>query len=129
MSEGQRVLVSSPRTRRARAVAAPGPDAGWDLLHDLDQQTELGTVYARALIRAQLRTALVTCALVLLVVVGLPLLFALAPPVSRARVSGVPLSWVILIGGVQPVWIAAAFLHVRRAERTEREFVRMVGRR
>ena len=57
---------------------------------------------------------------------GLPLLLMLVPAVSRARVYGVPLAWALLVLGVQPVWAAVAVRHVRHAERTEREFARLV---
>ncbi|MEU8345874.1 hypothetical protein AB0C74_29600 [Spirillospora sp. NPDC048832] len=74
---------------------------------------------ARALIRAQLRTALGTCSIVMSVLVGLPLL-ALVPPVARARAHGLPVLWLVLAAGVQPVWIAVAVRQMRRAERAER---------
>jgi hypothetical protein len=122
-SEPRRVVVSSPRTHRARS----GPvGTGWRITWDLDEQTELGTGYARALIRAQLRTALLTAAVVLAGVIGLPLLLMLVPAVSQARVYGVPLVWPLLVLGVHPVWIIVAARHVRQVERTEREFVRLV---
>ncbi len=69
--------------------------------------------------RAQLRIALGTCAIVATVLVGLPLL-ALVPAVARARVHGVPLYWLVLVLGVQPVWIAVSFRQLRRAEQAER---------
>ncbi|MGI5168703.1 hypothetical protein ACQEU3_30580 [Spirillospora sp. CA-253888] len=123
-----RVLVSSPRTRRARSLPPGAPRPSWDIARDLDEQTELGAVYARALIRAQLRTALATCAPVGLVLAGLPLLMSHAPELNRVRVYEVPLPWLVLALGVQPVWVALAARHVRRAERVERDFVRLVDR-
>jgi hypothetical protein len=39
---------------------------------DLDEQTELGTVYVRSLMRVQFRLALVTSAIVVMVAAGLP---------------------------------------------------------
>ncbi|MFA1547496.1 hypothetical protein [Actinomadura chokoriensis] len=73
----------------------------------------------RALIRAQLRTALGTCAIVLTVLAGLPLL-ALVPAVAHAHAHGVPLFWAVLASGVQPFLIAVSFRQLRRAERSER---------
>ncbi|MEU5881711.1 hypothetical protein [Spirillospora sp. NPDC047279] len=124
MTDQRRVAVSSPRTHRARA------DGGgrWSLAHDLDEQTELGAVYVRALIRAQLRTALATLAIVAFVVIGLPLLLLALPVLARSRLHGVPVSWLGLALCVHPIWIAAAARHLRQAERTEREFVGLVDR-
>lgn len=78
----------------------------------------------RALIRAQARLALATSAVVFLLLAGLPLLFALSPGLSHVRLLGVRLPWLILCGGVQPVWVVAARRHVRLAERAERDFTR-----
>ncbi len=101
---------------RAAGAGPPRPDP----LHTALQTAPApGAAEVRALIRAQLRTALGTCAIVAAVLAGLPLL-ALVPAVARARVHGVPLCWLVLVGGVQPFWIAIAFRQLRRAERAER---------
>ncbi|WP_169807839.1 hypothetical protein [Actinomadura hibisca] len=123
--------MSSPRTRRARALpdgAGAARSPSWNIARDLDEQTELGAVYARDLIRAQLRAALGTCALVGLVLAGLPLLLSRVPELNRVRVYEVPLPWLVLALGVQPVWVLLAARHVRRAERVERDFTRLVDR-
>jgi hypothetical protein len=69
--------------------------------------------------RAQARVALATCAIVTVAVVGLPLLFACAPCLSRIRLLGIRLPWLILCVILPPVWVATARRHVRRAERVE----------
>jgi hypothetical protein len=104
----ERVIVTSPRVRARRQPAG--------------EHAEVGTVQVRVLMRAQARVALVTCAIVLLILTGLPLLFACAPGLSHVRLFGVRLPWLILCGAVQPVWVAAASRHVRLAERLERAF-------
>src|SRR5689334_22906765 len=76
----------------------------------------------KALMRAQARLAFVTCAVVFVILLGLPLLFALAPGLSHIRLFGVRLPWLILCGGVPPVWVVAAGRHVRRAELVESTF-------
>ncbi|MGW5415703.1 hypothetical protein [Actinomadura geliboluensis] len=108
----------------ARAAAPETPDA--DPLHTGPPSTAApgtapppGPAETRALIRAQLRAALGTCAIVMAVLVGLPLL-ALVPPVARARAHGLPVLWLVLAAGVQPVWVAVAVRQLRRAERAER---------
>ncbi|WP_242892165.1 hypothetical protein [Actinomadura litoris] len=83
---------------------------------------------ARALIRVQLRAALTTGATVMIVVTGLPLLLALAPALGRLRADGVPLAWAVLALGIQPVWVAASLLHLRRAEGAERALTRQTSR-
>jgi hypothetical protein len=95
---------------------------------DIDEQTELGAVYVRSLMRVQLRLALVTCGIVAIVVGLLPLAFALVPKLSAVKPLGLPLPWLVLGLGVQPLWIAAAARYVRRAERAERDFIDLVAR-
>jgi hypothetical protein len=104
----ERVTITSPRTR------APRRPAG--------DPTEISAVQVRALMRVQATLAMVTCAIVVLVLAGLPLLFACAPGLSRVRLMGIRLPWLILCGGVPPVWVAVASRHVRLAERVERAF-------
>jgi uncharacterized membrane protein (DUF485 family) len=98
------------------------------VVRDIDEQTELGAVYVRSLMRAQLRLALVTSLIVLTVVGGLPLLFALVPKLSGLRILGVPVPWLVLALCIPPVWIVTAAWHVRQAERTERDFTEIVER-
>ncbi|MEV5574625.1 hypothetical protein AB0L06_31710 [Spirillospora sp. NPDC052269] len=132
----RRVVVASPRTRVARSLpaldadepyAGPYTGPGWNIATDLDEQTELGAVFARTLIRAQFRTALGTGGLVLVVVALLPLL-AFVP--GRAHVGPVclPLPWLVLAVLIQPLWIYAARRQARLAESAERDFARLVGR-
>jgi hypothetical protein len=109
MTDRVTVSVSSARARTPRRP--PGDD---------QDQTDLPQV--RTLIRVQARLALVTSALVVALLAGLPLLFACAPGLSHIRLLGIRLPWLILCGGVQPVWVVAARRHVRLAERAERAF-------
>jgi len=123
----------TPPKRRVVVIsrsAAPVSVAGtrWPVTRELHEQTELGAVYVRSLMRAQLRLALRVAAVVLAVVGGLPLVFALGPVIARTRMGGVPVPWLVLELCIQPVWIAAAAWHVRQAERTERDFTEMVER-
>jgi hypothetical protein len=122
MTEVRRVVVTGPRARGVRVPPYP------QVTRDIDEQTELGAVYVRSLIRAQLRLAVVSCGIVVLVVVLLPLTFALAPALAAVKLVGVPLPWLVLGLGVHPLWISAAAGHVHRAERAERDFVDLVTR-
>ncbi|MEV0664325.1 hypothetical protein ACIBI3_14310 [Actinomadura luteofluorescens] len=89
----------------------------------------LGPAETRLLIRAQLRTALGTGAFVMTVVTVLPALMVIVPAVARARVHGVPLPWLVLAFGIQPVWVAVSFRQLGRAERVERDLTRPADRR
>ena len=122
MAETRRVVVTGPRVRGVR-VPTYSP-----VTRDIDEQTELGAVYVRSLMRVQLRLALVTCGIVAIVVGLLPLAFALVPKLSAVKPLGLPLPWLVLGLGVQPLWIAAAARYVRRAERAERDFIDLVAR-
>jgi hypothetical protein len=102
-----RVTVTVSRARRRRP-----PDEG----------SEPDPAHVRSLIRTQARLALATSAIVFALLAGLPMLFALAPGLSHVRLLGIRLPWLILCGGVQPIWVVAARRHVRLAERAERAF-------
>jgi hypothetical protein len=95
---------------------------------EIDEQTRLGEVYMRSLLRSQLRLALSVLAATAVLLGGLPLLFVLVPPVAQAHVLGVPLPWLLLGGLSYPLlWLAARY-HVRHCERLEAEFTDAVGR-
>lgn len=108
----ERVTVTTPRGCAGR-VPRRRPPGAW---------TGPGTGRARSLIRAQARLALGTCAVVALVTGGLPVLFACDTGLSRIRLLGVRLPWLILCAAVPLLWVAVARRHVRLAERADREF-------
>jgi hypothetical protein len=116
-----RVVVTGPATRTPVRTR-------WPVTRELDDNTELGAVYLRSLMRAQFLLALRVTAVVLAVVGGLPLVFALGPMITRLRMAGVPVPWLVLGACIQPVWIAVAAWHVRQAERVEEEFTELVER-
>jgi hypothetical protein len=108
----ERVTVTRPRSARpARRVAGDGGPA------------DAGSV--RALMRVQAGHAALTCAIVALISGGLPLLFAWEPALSRVRLGGVRLPWLVLCAVVPLLWVAVARRHVRLAERAERDFAAM----
>ncbi len=115
-----RVRVTSPQTRGAtRPIART-------VTTEIDAQTELGAIYVRSLLRAQLRLAMGILFLLGVLLGGLPLLFAFAPRLGAYQVLGMPLAWGLLAFGVYPVLIVLGWAYVRRAERTERDFIAMV---
>ena len=115
----RREVVTGPRrdvrrNRRRSAVA------------DLDQQTRIGRVYLRALMRTQLLLGLATVAVVVVPLAVLPLLFGVVPGVRDLQVGPIPLWWLILGFLVYPAILAVGWWYVRAAERTEAQFTDLV---
>jgi hypothetical protein len=122
IDRSRRVVVTGPRTRSATRPTQRG-------VLDLDEQTTVGEVYLRSLMRAQLRLAMTVCLAVLLVGGGLPLIFALWPAARSYRVAGLELPWLLLGLLVYPALVLGGWAYVRVAERNERNFVALVERR
>ena len=118
----ERVRVTSPRTTSGRR--RPPPSAA----HEIDAQSQVGEVYLRSLLRAQLRLAVAVVVLLAVLVGGLPLVFWLLPEVSQARFLGMPLAWGLLGFLVYPTLLAIGWWYVRAAERNERAFTDVVER-
>jgi hypothetical protein len=119
----QRVTVTSPRmTARPRPPSRSGT-------RDLVEQTGVGEVYTRSLLRTQLRIGLSAVALTVLGIGVLPALFALEPQLSGVRVLTVPLPWLLAGVAVYPLLVGVGWWYVRAAERAEREFADLVERR
>lgn len=109
----RRVVVTGPprRTRRASGYYRPRTE--------IDEQTTLGHTYVRSLMRSQLRAALAVVAVLGLLICPLPLLFATIPDSER-------LEWTVLGFCLYAPLVLLARWYVRRAERNERDFVRLV---
>ncbi|CAL9373912.1 hypothetical protein [Streptomyces sp. enrichment culture] len=108
-----RVLVTGPPRRTRR------PPAHYRPRTEIDEQTTLGHTYVRSLMRSQLRAALTALAVLALLVGPLPLLFSAIPAARR-------LEWALLGFGLYAPLVLLARWYVRRAERNERDFVRLV---
>jgi hypothetical protein len=119
----QRVLVTSPRmTARPRPPSRSGT-------RDIVEQTGVGEVYTRSLLRTQLRIGLSAVALTVLGIGAMPALFALEPQLAGVRVLTVPLPWLLAGVAVYPLLVGVGWWYVRAAERSEREFADLVERR
>lgn len=116
-----RVTVTSPRTAAARRRRYP-------VTREIDEQTRVGEIYMRSLLRTQFRLAMFVCTLLACLVGGLPLLFLLLPHLRDLRLAGIPLPWLILAGLIYPALVGGAWLYVRQAERNERHFAELVER-
>ncbi|MFV0137353.1 hypothetical protein ACLGIH_29875 [Streptomyces sp. HMX87] len=109
----RRVVVTGP-PRRSRPVSGY-----YRPRTEIEEQTTLGHTYVRSLMRTQLRAALAVCAVLVLLIGPLPLVFAAAPDARR-------LEWAILGFGLYVPLVLLARWYVRRAERNERALVRLV---
>jgi hypothetical protein len=118
----RRVTITSPRTSAARKRRTPAAQ-------EIDEQTALGEIYMRSLVRAQLRLAGVVLGVLAVALGGLPLLFAYVPAVRDASVGGIPLPWLVLGLLVYPILLGLGWFYVRQSERNERDFAELVDRR
>ncbi|WP_232788683.1 MULTISPECIES: hypothetical protein [Streptomyces] len=85
---------------------------------EIEEQTALGDAYVRSLMRGQLRAGLTAFAVLALVVGTLPLAFAALRDATAV--------WVVLGFAAYPLLTLLAWWYVRRAERNERDFARLV---
>lgn len=85
---------------------------------EIDEQTELGDAYVSSLMRSQLRAGLSVFALLALLAGTLPLAFV----ALRSELA----VWLVLGFGTYPPLVLAGWWFVRRAERNERDFARLV---
>lgn len=120
MTAPRRVTVTSPRRKAARG--------GYRVATEIDAQTELGQVYMRSLIRAQLWLGLRVCLSICGTLALLPLAFWLIPGLGSVSVFGIRLPWLVLGVLVYPILVLGARYYVRRAEGNERYFAEHVDR-
>ena len=118
----KRVAITSPRTAAVRRP--PGRAA----LRALDEQDLVGELLVRSLVRAQLLLALRLLTVLAVLLGGLPLLFAVVPSTRDLEVLGLPLPWLVLGVLVYPALVVGGAVHLRLAERHERDFVELVER-
>ena len=118
----QRVRVVLAGGRRFRAGQAQ------EARREIEEQTEVGEVLVRGLIRTQLVLALRVSVLVVLLFGVQPLLYAFAPDLARVEVLGLRLPWLLLGVLAYPVVVGVAWTYVRAAERNEQDFSDLVNR-
>jgi hypothetical protein len=115
-----RVRVTAPRTRAAAARSR------YSVSRELAEQSELGEMFIRSLMRSQLRLALVVAGGFGLILLGVPVLMLLFPSINGMSVFTVPLPWLLLGAGVYPVIFVCAALYNRAAARNEDRFRQLV---
>jgi hypothetical protein len=122
--------VTDPKPERVRVVLAGNrrrlrTDRA---RREIEEQTEVGEVLVRGLIRTQLTLALRLSVLVGVLFGVQPLLYALAPGVAHVEVLGLRLPWLLLAVLAYPVVVGIAWRYVRAAERNEQDFSDLVNR-
>jgi hypothetical protein len=124
-------LTDGTTVRRTRVVLGeaaarrPAPDPA---RADLAEQTPVGEALVKGLVRAQLALALRLSLVVVTGLGALPLLFAVAPAVGRAKLLGVNLPWLLLGLLSFPFLIGVGWAYVRWAERNEQDFTAVINR-
>jgi hypothetical protein len=114
-----RVVLGEAAARR------PHPDPA---RADLVEQTAVGEALVKGLVRAQLALALRLSLVVVTGLGALPLLFAVAPGVGRAKLLGVNLPWLLLGLLSFPFLVGVGWAYVRWAERNEQDFTAVINR-
>ncbi len=115
---GKRERVVLAQRRRTRRVVRT--------LAEVEEQTGVGEVWVRQLVRAQLLLALRLGLLTVVVLGGIPLAFALLPSLGTISIAGLRLPWLVLGLCVYPFLLWVAWCYNRSAERNEQVFTEMV---
>jgi hypothetical protein len=115
----KRVVITGPRRDVRRRLPRPITD-------EIDDQTRVGKVYLRSLVRTQLWLGLATVALVVVPLALMPLVFGAWPGVRALKVGPMPLWWLLLGLLVYPAILGVGWWYVRQAERTEQQFTDLV---
>ena len=124
-----RPAAGERRPQRVRVVLAGERRLRTDRARrEIEEQSEVGEVLVRGLIRTQLGLALRLSLLVGVLFGVQPLLYALAPGLAEVEVAGLRLPWLLLGVLAYPVVIGVAWTYVRAAERNEQDFADLVDR-
>lgn len=91
------------------------------------EQSDVGELFVRSLIRSQLRLSAVVASGFLVILVGIPVLFSVFPAIHTWTIATVPVPWFLLGLGIYPVVIGCAVLYVRSAGRIEQRFRDLVS--
>jgi hypothetical protein len=115
---GKRERVVLAKRRSSRRVVRT--------LAELEDQTSVGEVLVRQLVRVQLILSLRLMLLTVVVLLSIPLAFLLAPSLATITIVGVRLPWLLLGLAIYPFFVAVAWSYNRSAERNEQDFAEMV---
>jgi hypothetical protein len=119
--------VSEQRPQRVRVTGPPRYASGpRNRLGDMHDQTPLGDVFLRSLLKEQLALAVRVLVLLGLTLGLLPLVFHLWPGLGDADLAGLPVAWLVLGVVVYPFLLLVGWRYVRSVERNERDFATLV---
>ncbi len=120
--------MSEPRPQRVRVTGPPRYSTGpRSRLGDVHEQTPLGDVFLRSLLKEQLALAIRVLVLIGLTLGLLPLAFHLWPDLADIELLGLPVAWVGLGAVVYPFLLLVGWRYVRSVERNERDFADLVA--
>src|SRR5262245_14621082 len=95
-------------------------------LAELEDQTSVGEVLVKQLVRVQLMLSIRLMALTVILLGSIPVVFWLLPSLGTTTVLGLRLPWLLLGLAIFPFFVAVAWSYNRGAERNEQDFVEMV---
>ena len=117
-----RQVVRAP-VRNAPAIRqSPAPG-------DLYQQDNYARTLLSSLIRAQLGATVAVLVPAAALLLLYPLLAVLFPSLAQMTVGGLPLTFVVLGGGIYPPLVLLGFWYRRRAARVEERFAELLEER
>ncbi|HLH46395.1 MAG TPA: hypothetical protein VKV25_04485 [Acidimicrobiales bacterium] len=122
--------MADPRPARQVVTAAPrrtGAGAAWPGRDDLYRRDEAAGLLLRSLLRAQLGVTMSVLVPAVVVIALYPLAAGAFPVVATWHVGPVPLTLLVLGGGVYPPLVGLGFWYVRRARRVEDRFTELLG--
>jgi hypothetical protein len=93
---------------------------------DLYQANAYGRELLTSLMRAQAGVSLAVLLPAITLLAIYPLLAVLVPRLANFEVVGLPLTLIILGGGIYPPLVLLGYWYVRRAERLEQRFVELL---
>jgi hypothetical protein len=119
--------VTAPRreivqaTPRRPASLRPSPGSS-----DLYEPDRYGKALLSSLMRAQLGVTISVLAPAAAVIALYPLLSVIFPGLASARLGPVPVTLIVLGGGIYPPLVVLGFWYVRRARRVEERFIELL---
>lgn len=114
----KRVKVVLAERKRARRVVRT--------LAEVEEQTGVGELLVRQLIRAQLSASMWLALIVAVILGSLPAAFYYVDELGEISLIGVRLPWLVLGGLVYPFLLGVGWFYVRLAERNEQNFINVV---
>ena len=126
MSERQ--LVKPPERRRLGARTLL-PIRQSPVADDLYGQDDYARTLLRSLMRAQLGATVSVLVPAAALLVLYPMLAVLFPALDQAQIGGVPLTFLVLGGGIYPPLVLLGFWYRRRAGRVEDRFAELLDER